>query len=388
MEQAKPIRIMQVIARMNVGGPAVIVTELMKGLNPANFQAVLVTGYCAEDEAEYVEENKQNFSVYRITSLGRSVSFFQDFKSFISLVHLIREFKPDIIHTHTAKAGALGRIAGLIASPRIKLIHTFHGHLLQGYFAPWKTKLIVYIERCLAYISTELIAVGNEVKRDLLRAKIGISKKYSVIFPGPEELEFQSKVSARKDLGLEQGITYIVFVGRLAQIKRPDRLIDIARHLKTDNPGVKLLIVGAGEKYVETQDLAKSESLPMDFLGWRNDIGCILSASDIAMLCSDNEGIPLTLIQASQAGLPIVSTNVGSVSDIVVDGKTGILTKVSSNSLIQALAELISDPKKMASFGQAGKERAVTLFSLQGMINAHENLYSQVITKKNSAKSI
>jgi glycosyltransferase involved in cell wall biosynthesis len=159
-------------------------------------------------------------------------------------------------------------------------------------------------------------------------------------------------------------------------------LIEIARHLKVKHPLVELLIAGAGEKFVEIQELAKKESLPIVFLGWRNDIGRILSASSIALLCSDNEGIPLTLIQASQAGLPIVSTNVGSVGDIVKDSETGILTEVNSNSLIHAIDDLLSNPEKMARFGQAGKERAEALFSLQGMINAHEDLYSQVIEKK------
>jgi glycosyltransferase involved in cell wall biosynthesis len=130
---------------------------------------------------------------------------------------------------------------------------------------------------------------------------------------------------------------FIVFVGRLAQIKRPDRLIDIARDLKINHPEVEILIVGEGEKFTEIKELAKKESLPMVLLGWRNDIGRILSACDIAILCSDNEGIPLTLIQASQAGLPIISTNVGSVSDIVINGETGILTSPNSNSLIKTV---------------------------------------------------
>ena len=197
-----------------------------------------------------------------------------------------------------------------------------------------------------------------------------------------ERLDIQSKESARNVLGLDQDKAYIVFVGRLTQIKRPDRLIEIARHLKVKHPKVELLIAGAGEKFLEIQALAIRESLPTVFLGWRNDIGKILSAGDIAILCSDNEGIPLTLIQASQASLPIVSTNVGSVGDIVIDGQTGILTEVNSISLIHAIDELLSDPVKVARFGHVGKERVEALFSLQGMINAHENLYSQVIEKK------
>jgi glycosyltransferase involved in cell wall biosynthesis len=381
MNQGQPIRIMQIIARMNVGGPAVIVAELMRGLDPMRFQVILVTGNCADDEADYLFEVAQDIPAVRIDSLGRSVSLFGDIQSFFRMLKLIREFKPHIIHTHTAKAGVLGRIASLIAYPRARRIHTFHGHLLHGYFAPWKTKLVIYIERFLASVSSVLIAIGNQVKDDLLSVKIGKLEKYSVIFPGLDELVTQSKSSARNDIGIEQDRTYIVFVGRLTQIKRPDRLIEIARHLRTNYPKVELLVAGAGEKFLEIQELARQELLPIIFLGWRNDIGRILSASDIAILSSDNEGIPLTLIQASQAGLPIVSTNVGSVRDIVKDGKTGILVEVNSLSLINALDELLSQPGKMAEFGKAGQDRAREQFSLQGMINAHENLYSQGFAK-------
>ena len=383
MNQARPIRIMQVIARMNVGGPAVIVADLMRELNSEKFQTVLITGYCADDEADFLEEVATDIPATRIRGLGRSVSVLGDFKSFFILLGIIRKFKPDLIHTHTAKAGVLGRLAGLIAYPKARRVHTFHGHLLHGYFSPLKTKFVVVIERFLASISDALIAIGNQVKSDLLAAGVGKPNQYSVIFPGLEELNIQSKASARSQLSLEMDKTYIVFVGRLTQIKRPDRLIEIGRHLKANHQKVELLIAGAGEKFAEIQELAVQESLPIVFFGWRNDIGRILSASDIAILCSDNEGIPLTLIQASQAGLPIVSTNVGSVSDIVLDGESGLLTGTNTQSLIKALDELLSNPLKMNHFGQAGKLRAKHLFSLKGMIDAHEQLYSQAIKKIN-----
>ena len=368
---------------MNVGGPAVIVAELMRGLDPARFHVTLVTGYCAQDEADYIDEVAPDIPVIRIRGLGRSMSILGDLKSFFTLLKLIRNLEPDIIHTHTAKAGVLGRVAGFIAYPRAKRIHTFHGHLLHGYFTPWKTRLVVYVERILAYMSTQFISIGNQVKKDLLASGIGNSEKFSVIFPGLRDLEIQSKVIARAELGLMQDKTYLVFVGRLTQIKRPDRLIEISRYLKDSSPNTDLIIAGAGEKYEEMKELVKKESLPIVLLGWRNDIARILSASDLAILCSDNEGIPLTLIHASQASLPIISTSVGSVSDIVVHGETGLLTGVNSQSLIQALDNLLLNPSKMNQLGEAGKLRAKALFSLNGMIQAHEKLYSQVILENN-----
>lgn len=383
MEHKRPLRIMQIIARMNVGGPAVIVAELMQGLDFLSFEMQLVTGYCSEDEADYLDELALDIPVIRVTGFGRNISTLGDIRSFFKLLHLIREFQPDIIHTHTIKAGVLGRIAGLIVCPKSKRIHTFHGHLLHGYFSPIKTKLIVLIEKYLAYFCSSLIAIGNQVKDDLLNAGVGKPDQYSVIFPGLDKLDTQSKESARKQLGLDHEKTYVSFVGRLTQIKRPDRLIEIARYLKVNHPKVELLVAGAGEKFTEMQELANQDALPIVFLGWRNDIGRILSASDTAILCSDNEGIPLTLIQASQAGLPIISTNVGSISDIVVEGETGLLTENNTQSLIRSLDELLLNPLKMNQLGMAGKSRAEALFSLKGMIQAHEKLYSQVIAKIN-----
>ena len=383
MKEIQPTRVMQVIARMNVGGPAVIVDELMRGLNKNRFEEILVTGYCAQDESDYLDEVATDTAVTRISGLGRSVSVIGDIKSFFTLLGIIRQFKPDIIHTHTAKAGVLGRVAGLIARPKAKRIHTFHGHLLNGYFGVFKTKIVIVTERLLARVSTKLLAVGNQVQVDLLEAKIGNTNQYLVIFPGLRELGVQSQESARTELGLSLDKIYLVFVGRLTQIKRPDRLIDIARHLKRTHPSVEILVAGAGEKFEELQLITNAENLSITFFGWRNDIGRILSAGDIALLCSDNEGIPLTLIQASQAGLPIVATNVGSVSDIVIHDKTGILTETNTASLIQAIDELMSNPLKMLELGEAGKQRVKSHFSLKGMIQGHEELYSQVITKNN-----
>lgn len=383
MNQGRPIRVMQVIARMNVGGPAVIVAELMRGLNTTTFQQQLVTGYCAEDEADYLDQVATDIKAIRILGLGRSVSLAGDLKSFFGLMKQIRDFKPDVIHTHTAKAGVLGRLAGLLAYPKARRVHTFHGHLLHGYFGRWRVRVVIVVESLLALISTSLIAIGNQVKDDLLKAGIGSKAQYVVIFPGLADLKTQGKESARIELALDAKKVYLVFIARLTQVKRPDRLLDIARFLKMNYSGAEILVVGEGEKFEATRSIATAEHLPLSFLGWRNDIGRILSASDIAILCSDNEGIPLTLIQAAQAGLPIVSTNVGSIRDIVEDGQTGLLTDVNSHALIVALGALLNDPNKVKTYGEAGKIRAERFFSLGAMINSHERLYSHVTCIKN-----
>jgi glycosyltransferase involved in cell wall biosynthesis len=377
METAKPIKVMQVIARMNVGGPAVLVADLMRNLDSQKFSTVLVTGYCDENESDYLDEVAGDVAAIRIPGLGRSVSPLRDLSAFFLLVKEIRKFKPDVVHTHTAKAGVLGRSAGLIARPQARRVHTFHGHLLHGYFSSSKTRLVVLLEKVLGLITYKFIAIGNIVKDDLVWARIAHDSKFEVIYPGLQELDKYPKSDARSALGLDLSKKYLVFVGRLTTIKRPDRLIDLARFLKDNYPDSWLLIAGAGELLDTLSAQVEKELLPVTFLGWRKDIGAILSASDIAVLCSDNEGIPLTLIQASQAGLPIVSTGVGSVSDIVVNGTTGLLTEVSSKGLIQGVSTLLNDPGLRKRFGRAGQERAKEFFSSQAMVEHHQRLYSQ-----------
>jgi glycosyltransferase involved in cell wall biosynthesis len=377
MKSGQPIRVMQIIARMNVGGPAVLVADLMRNFDPKLVNAVLVTGYCDENESDYLDEVAKDVKAVRVPGLGRSISPLRDVNAFFLLIREIRKFKPDVIHTHTAKAGVLGRVAGLIAGPTAKRVHTFHGHLLHGYFSKSKTQLVVFVEKFLAAVTFRLIAIGNSVKKDLVDAKIGTDSKYEVIFPGLQPLKTYAKGEARKSLGLESDKTYLVFVGRLTQIKRPDRLLEIARYLKANQHNSQILIAGAGELLETIVGVSASEGLPITFLGWRNDIDLILGAADIAILCSDNEGIPLTLIQASQAGLPIVSTDVGSVSDIVIDGVTGYLTEVSSDGLIKGISTLLENPKLRHTFGKAGEQRARDFFSSHLMVEHHQRLYSQ-----------
>ena len=377
MKSERPIRVMQVIARMNVGGPAVLVADLMRNFESDVVKAVLITGFCDENESDYLDEVAKDVKAVRIPGLGRSISPLRDANAFFLLVNEIRKFKPDVIHTHTAKAGVLGRIAGLLAAPTAKRVHTFHGHLLHGYFSSGKTRLVIGLEKVLGLITHQFVAIGNIVKNDLVQAGIAKVSKFKVIYPGLQELDRYPKSDARSTLGLEPHKKYLVFVGRLTSIKRPERLIDLAQFLKDKHPESWLLIAGAGELLEQLSAQAEKEELPVTFLGWRKDIGAILSASDIAVLCSDNEGIPLTLIQASQAGLPIVSTDVGSVSDIVISGTTGLLTEVSSKGLIEGVSALLADPALCERFGKAGQERARDFFSSRAMIEHHQRLYSQ-----------
>jgi glycosyltransferase involved in cell wall biosynthesis len=326
-----------------------------------------------------LEEVATDLKAIRLPGLGRSISPLKDANAFFLLLREIWKFEPDVIHTHTAKAGVLGRVAGLVAAPRARRVHTFHGHLLRGYFGSGKTQIVIFVEKLLALSTARLVAIGNSVKRDLLDVGVGNASKFEVIFPGLQSFQVHPKMKARQLLGLEPDKKYFVFVGRLTQIKRPDRLLDIARFLKVNYPNSHILIAGAGELLSAIKDESDTEGLPMTFLGWRNDIDLILSAADIAILCSDNEGIPLTLIQAAQAGLPIISTDVGSVSDIVFHGVNGLLTETTSLALISASKSLLDDASMREEFGKAGQKRAHEYFTSEAMVNHHERLYSQIL---------
>lgn len=372
---AERIKVMQIIARMNVGGPAVIVAELMRGLDSEKFEQILITGYCDSNEADYLDEVATDISATRIAGLGRSISPLADVKAFLGLIKTIRTIKPDIIHTHTAKAGVLGRLASIIAGRGATRIHTFHGHLLHGYFAEWKTQLIVLIEKFLAARTQYLIAIGNQVKNDLMSVGIGNESKFRTFFPGLPTPHTKAKAEIRNQFGWNSGALYCTFVGRLTQIKRPDRLLDVAAAAKARGLQMQFIVAGEGELYESSLARSEREGLSVTYLGWRKDIAEIFAASDIAILTSDNEGIPLTLIQAAQAGLPIVATDVGSISDIVKNGETGFLTTTSAGAMASALNSLAADESLRNRLGSAGKARADEYFSLARMLRDHTDIY-------------
>ena len=377
MDQArkKKVKVVQIIARMNVGGPAVIVADLMRSIDSSKVEQILITGYCDESEADYLETVATDIKATRIAGLGRSVSLGADIRAFFALVAMIKKIAPDVIHTHTAKAGVLGRLAAILAGPRAKRVHTFHGHLLHGYFSGWKVKLVIAIEKFLAKRTDVLVAVGNQVKNDLLAAGIGKADQYRVFYPGLVEPAKIAKEVARRQFEMSDDDIYVAYVGRMTAIKRPDRLMDTAAQIKARNLPVKFIVAGEGDLFEATKRDAAARDLPVRFLGWRKDIGALFTASEIAILTSDNEGIPLTLIQAAQASLPIVATGVGSVSDIVVHEVNGYLVDSEPAALADALQKLAIDPVLREIMGSAGRERASRYFSLEKMCTDHTELY-------------
>ncbi len=323
----KRIRVMRVIARMNVGGPALQITQLMRGLGAEYFDQRLYSGFVGPGEADYVRLCAPDVEVQRIPALGRTVRPADDIRSLALLTAAMRDFRPHIVHTHTAKAGTIGRLAAILAHAPVR-VHTFHGHLLHGYFSPAKTRLVVMAERALARFSDRLVAVGDSVRDDLVAAGVGRAAQYVVVPPGTALGALPDRVVARDKLDLPPAAPVVAYVGRLTGIKRPDRLLDVARAVFREVPGVRFLICGDGD--LRDGDLRQSAaggdlSGCLRLLGWRSDVETVYAAADVVLLTSDNEGAPVSLIEAGLAGRPAVATRVGGVPDVVRDESTGLL---------------------------------------------------------------
>ena len=384
-QEVKPIRVMRIIARMNVGGPAVQVSGLMRGFDSDNFDHRLYTGYCAADEADYLDTVARDIRVTRIEGFGRRVSLAGDIKAFISIVTEIRSFKPHIIHTHTAKAGFLGRIASIISFESSIRVHTFHGHLLNGYFGTFKRRLVIIAEKVLAIFTHQLLAVGDKVRQDLLTEGIGSLKKFGLMPPGLEISQLPNKVESQDSYGLSTTTLQCAFIGRITRIKRPDRFLDAIAELKKRGTALEFFIAGDGDLLDTSRERILRENLPVKVLGWQSNIEKVLASADIVVLTSDNEGTPLSLIQAGMAGLPVVTTRVGSVPEVVLDGTTGIITSLDVQEIADALEKLANSSDLRVHMGAAAKEFTMANFGVKRLIHDHEELYKKLLT--NQAKS-
>ena len=376
------IRVMRIIARMNVGGPAVQVSGLMRGFNSDQFDHRLYTGYCAEDEADYLNTVATDVKAVRIQGFGRRVSLGGDLKAFISLVNEMRDFKPHVIHTHTAKAGFLGRIASMVSLQSSIRVHTFHGHLLNGYFGSFKRSLVVIAEKFLALFTHQLLAVGDKVRRDLLNAGIGTKDKFGLMPPGLAIGVLRDREESRIALTIPANTLQCAFIGRVTQIKRPDRFLDVVSDIKKRGVKLDFSIVGDGELLEMCRERIKQENLPVTILGWQSDIERVLSSADMVVLTSDNEGTPLSLIQAGMAGLPVVTTNVGSVPEVVLDGVTGIVTGLDVQEIADALEKLANDDIFRTNLGTAAQEFTLSNFGVKRLVHDHEELYKKLISSR------
>jgi len=369
------IRVVHVLTRTNIGGPSVIVASLLADDRNADIMQSVVRGVPRPDEGDYFAESPLQAHITTIAELGKRVRPWDDIRACISLIRFFRSTKPDVVHTHMAKAGFIGRLAAWCARVPVR-VHTFHGHLLRGYFNPTVTRLIVIAERLLRVITTHTVVVGHAVRRDLIEAHIVAADRSTVINPGINQLEPVDAAVARRALGLPESGVIVMYVGRFAAIKRPDRFVELA-HSMVGEAGVHFVMVGDGPLLTDTQAIAGPN---VAFLGWQRDLATLVSAADIVVMCSDNEGVPLFLLEAAMVGRPAVSTDVGSVRDVVEDGVTGLVVdNGDAMALTNAVQRLVRDTHLRAQLGTTARERARSSFTAHVGVDAHAALYRSLV---------
>lgn len=408
------MKIVRIIARLNVGGPARHVVWLNQALQDNEFESVLLTGTVPEGEEDmsYFAEANDVQPIF-IEQMSRELSP----KDIISLWKIYREIvreKPDIIHTHTAKAGTIGRIAGflyrwltlktLIAKPRqVKIIHTFHGHIFRGYYSDLKTRVFVLIEKTLAKFATDkIIVISDQQRREINEEfEVGKSGQFEVIRLGLDLETFadweEKKEILRKEIGASDDEILVGLVGRLTEIKNHEMFLEVAKQYQeaaenSDFPKIRFVIIGDGHrrKHLEKQTEESGISKIVEFLGNRNDADVFYAGLDIIALTSLNEGTPLSLIEAMANEKPIISTAVGGVVDLLGEVREEIPdfkicergVRVASNdtgNFYKGLIHLVKDDRLRSEFSRNGKAFVLKNYDKNRLISDIKGLYHRLI---------
>jgi glycosyltransferase involved in cell wall biosynthesis len=378
------IRVLRVIARLNVGGPAIHATLLTRELDPDRYESRLVAGSEDEQEGNYLTLHGQTIdALHEVPALGREINPLRDLNALRELIRLIRTFRPHIVHTHTAKAGLLGRLAARWCRVPV-IVHTFHGHVFHGYFSPAKTALFVGLERRLGRMTDRLITVSETVREEILARRIGRPGQFEVVRLGLDLRPFAACESRtgelRQELGLPAATRIVVIVARLVPIKAHETFLDMAERLAPKYPDLVFLVVGDGERRAALEADARARGLAdrVRFLGWRADLDRIYADADVVTLTSRNEGSPVALIEAMAAGRPVVSTRAGGVAELV--GEAGVLADVGDAAgLADGVVRLLEDPCRAREMGLAARARVLPHYGHPRLISDIDSLYQRLI---------
>lgn len=389
----KKIKILRIIARLNIGGPARHVIILQEGLANERFDSILVHGSIEKGEGDmsYLIGNNRDKVIF-IPEFVRKINPIKDLKAFIKIFSIIRREKPYIVHTHTAKAGTLGRLAAIMTGVPVK-IHTFHGHIFYGYFNKISTGIFLMIERFLALFTDRIIAVSEKQKEELTKIyKIAPKKKFNVINLGFSMDQFLSSDKKRgffrKKYGFKEDNILIGAVGRLVGIKNHRLFLRSIEQLKKIihrdiYSKVKFLVIGDGPEKINLINYARYIGIANDviFLGWIQNMDEVYADLDIVALTSKNEGTPLSLIEAFASSKPVIAVSVGGVKDVVSD--IGILVDDDEeNAFAQGLKELIQSYEKRKEIGLKGREWVMQKFSKENLVQSIEKLYHELLKEK------
>jgi glycosyltransferase involved in cell wall biosynthesis len=383
------LTILRAITRLNIGGPAIHAILLTRGLQSERFRSVLVSGQEGPDEGNLLDlAGRHGVRPLMVEELGREVSFRNDLLAVGRLYQLIRRERPQIVHTHMAKAGTAGRLAARLAGVPI-VLHKYHGHVLHSYFSPRKTEVFLTIERFLARLTDRLIAVGEGQRRELIGYRLAPRDK---IVSVPLGLEIEAMLEAeaergrlRTELGLNGSEKLVGIVARLVPIKAHEIFLQAAAQIRRSVPEVRFVVVGDGERRAELETLAGSLGLAdrTIFLGWRRDMRAIYADLDVVVLTSLNEGSPVAVIEAMAAARPVVATDVGGVSEVVQGGRSGLLVPARNpQAVAEAVTSLLRDPVLAEQLGRVARATVYPIYSAGRLTSDLERLYLELAREK------
>lgn len=385
------VRILRVIARLNMGGPALHVSYLTRGLDQRGYSTTLVAGELArgEDSMSFVAD-ELGIEVIDVPELRREISPISDPAAIRRLVREIQRVRPHILHTHTAKAGAVGRTAALLAGdarPPV-IVHTYHGHVLRGYFGPIRTRFFRETERALARHTTRLIAVGPEVRDDLVALGVAPAEQFVVIRLGidlEQRVGSERRAEFRHLFGIPEERFVVGWIGRMTTIKRvPDVLLSF-RALLDRGVDAALCLVGDGPDRPAVEQQAAELGIARHILsvGYQEDVAPYYSFFDALVLPSANEGTPVVAIEALAAGRPVVATRVGGLPDVVSEGEDGFLVEVGDvEGVAAALERLARDPALRLRMGAAGPPRVVPRYRVERLVDDVDELYRELLIQR------
>jgi glycosyltransferase involved in cell wall biosynthesis len=390
------IKIVHVIARLCVSGAVIHVVDLSAGFDPLRFESLLVTGRENPGEGSMLDYAlSQNVQPILIPEMAAEFSIKpQDLQALIKIYRLIRDQKPQIVNTHTAKAGFLGRIAAHMARLPV-IIHTYHGHVLHGYYGRAKNGVLRRMERALGHLTDCIIAVDAQVKRDLVAYHVAPPEKIVVV---PYGLHLDPYLDCelhrggfREELCLPAGAKLVGIVARIFPIKNHRLFLDAATLVIRQEPGTRFVIVGDGVLRLEMERHAQRMGIAEQviFTGWRQDLPQIYADLDLLAVTSNNEGTPFSAIEAMAAGCPVVATGVGGLTDLIQEGQTGyIVPPGDAHAVAEAILRLLRAPETASRMGQAARVRVKDAFAVHRLIRDTEQLYLEQLERASTHEKI
>ena len=360
------MKVLHIITRMNTGGPAVFLDHLTNAMSDLGTQSTIASGYCEFNETDYIENHEINSKLIKVKTLHRSLNPFDDIRTFFALRQVIKGVKPDLVNTHTSKAGVLGRIAAKSINRKMPVVHTYHGHLIYGYFAKYKTIIFTLIERLLAKFTNAAVCITQETQNSLRDLKIGRKLDWKVIHLG-------IPVNQHLSLPDKQGTkTNLLWVGRFTDIKDPFYAISVIDYLEKIAPGkFDLRMVGGGELLEDSIRLAKG--LPITFLGWMVNPFKSSGYFDLLLLTSKNEGMGLVMLEAANFSKACVARNVGGIGEFLKDRVNGIMIDGGSQEMAQTISNLLQS--EIITYGDNAREALIKDFSAQVLAKNYFELY-------------